>query len=211
MAIVVTNTASNPSQQTGNPLTTNEVLDLALGKQHDTSTGLRTKALAWLNETMQKLHLERDWLCLERTVGLTAADSAIPKPADYGRFRYARCGDFFIGERHRLSEEDVHLSAPIGFFEDATHIRFAHDVADTVTLGYACAIPTYGDNATTVLDAKFKNLLARSVQTAVYEYEKDQRAISSIQLDEVLLNKLKAEENRQRPTPKRSKYLRGRR
>jgi hypothetical protein len=52
--------------------------------------------------------------------------------------------------------------------------------------------------------------LARSVLSAVYEYEENNRAIPSIQLDQMLLDRLKTEENRQKPMPKRSKYLRGR-
>lgn len=203
-------------------LTTNEVLDLALGKQHDTSSGLRTKALAWLNEAMQGLYLERDWLCLHKSDDLTAADNALTKPDDYGRFRYAKStasgGEFYVDRQNKLTDLEAYQLAdpndadpvPCGFTEDATSLTFTPGVSGTVTLGYVKSVPTYADNATTILDAKFKNLLARSVMSAVYEYENDQRAIPSIQLDDTLLAKLKAEENRQTAQPKRSKYLRSR-
>lgn len=203
-------------------LTTNSVLDLALGKQHDTSSALRVKALAWLNEAMQKLYLERDWICLDRTAELTATDNAVTKPADYGRFRYAQSTtsgqEFFLDGRDRLTDREAYQfvgdgtanPVPAGFTESATAITFLPGTTGTVTLGYTCILPSYADNATTLLDAKFTNLLARSVLSAVYEYEQDHRTIPSIQLDAGLLASLKAEENRQRPIAKRSKYLRGR-
>lgn len=200
-------------------LTTNRVLDLALGKQHDTSSALRVKALAWLNEAMQKLYLERDWMCLDRTDDLTVADNAITKPDDYGRFRYVQSADaFFLDGRDRLTEREAYQytddaaanPVPVGFTESATAITFLPGATGDVTLGYTCILPNYADNATTLLDAKFTNLLARSVLSAVYEYEQDQRTIPSIQLDASLLSALKAEENRQRPIAKKSKYLRGR-
>ena len=200
-------------------LTTNSVLDLALGKQHDTSTALRLKALAWLNEAMQKLYLERDWICLDRTAYRTVAANAITKPPDYGRFRYVQsAAAFFLDGRDRLTEREAYQftdnaaanPVPVGFTESATAITFLPGATVDVTLGYTCILPSYADNATTILDAKFANLLARSVLSAVYEYEQDQRTIPSIQLDASLLSALKAEENRQRPIAKRSKYLRGR-
>lgn len=203
-------------------LTTNSVLDLALGKQHDTSSALRVKALAWLNEAMQKLYLERDWICLDRTAELTATDNAVTKPADYGRFRYAQSTtsgqEFFLDGRDRLTDREAYQfvgdgtanPVPSGFIEGATDITFLPGTTGTVTLGYTCILPSYADSATTLLDAKFTNLLARSVLSAVYEYEQDQRTIPSIQLDAGLLAAIKTEENRQRPIAKRSKYLRGR-
>ena len=203
-------------------LTTGNVLDLALGKQHDTSGAIRVKALAWLNEAMQKLQLERDWLCLDRTAELTATDSAVTKPADYGRFRYAQSTtsgqEFFLDGRDRLTDREAYQfvgegtanPVPAGFIEGATDITFLPGTTGTVTLGYTCILPSYADSATTLLDTKFTNLLARSVLSAVYEYEQDQRTIPSIQLDAGLLASLKTEENRQRPIVKRTKYLRGR-
>lgn len=200
-------------------LTTNSVLDLALGKQHDTSSALLVKALAWLNEAMQKLYLERDWICLDRTAELTATDNAVTKPADYGRFRYAQSTDaFFLDGRDRLTEREAYQytddaaanPVPVGFTESATAITFLPGATGVVTIGYTCVLPTYADSSTTLLDAKFTNLLARSVLSAVYEYDQDQRTLPSIQLDAGLLAALKAEENRQRPIAKRSKYLRGR-
>lgn len=203
-------------------LTTNEVLDLALGKQHDTSSGLRTRARAWLNEAMQMLYIERDWLCLHASADLTAASNALTKPDDYGRFRYAKAAtsgrEFFADHHHRLTELEAYQltddsdadPVPSGFYEEATKVYFVPGVSGSVTLGYVKVVPAYADNVITVLDAKFKNLLARAVVSAVYEYENDQRAIPSIQLDDALLSKLKAEENRQLAKPKRSKYLRGR-
>lgn len=203
-------------------LTTNEVLDLALGKQHDTSSGLRVKALAWLNEAMQRLYLERDWLCLLTSDILTAASNALTKPDDYGRFRYAKStesgGEFYVDNQNRLTELEAYQLAddsdadpvPCGFTEDATSLTFVPGLTGDATLGYVKVVPAYTDNATTILDAKFKNVLSRAVQSAVYEYENDQRAIPSVQLDDAELSQLKAEENRQTAKPKRTKYLRGR-
>lgn len=203
-------------------MNTGNVLDLALGKQHDTSSAIRVKALAWLNEAIQKLQLERDWLCLDRTADLTATDNAVTKPSDYGRFRYAQSTtsgqEFFLDGRDRLTDREAYQfvgdgtanPVPYGFTEGATDITFLPGTTGTVTLGYTCILPSYADSATTLLDAKFANLLARSVLSAVYEYDQDQRTIPSIQLDAGLLASLKTEENRQRPIVKRTKYLRGR-
>lgn len=203
-------------------LHTTILLDLALGKQHDTSNALWVKALDWLNEAMQKLYLERDWMCLDRTYDLTVANNAITKPDDYGRFRYAQSTtsgqEFFLDGRDRLTEREAYQytddaaanPVPVGFTESATAITFLPGATGDVTLGYTCILPSYAYDSMTLLDVKFTNLLARSVLSAIYEYEQDQRTIPSIQLDASLLSALKAEENRQRPIAKKSKYLRGR-
>jgi len=202
-------------------LTTDGVLDLALGKQHDTSSALRVKALAWLNEALQHLYLERDWLCLYATATLTASNGTITKPADYGRFRYAQStasgGEFYCDNRNRLTDLEAYLLAdpndaapvPSGFSEDATSIYFVPGVTGDVVLGYVKTVPTYADNETTIFEEKFKNVLSRAIQAQVYEYENDPRAMASLQLDGVLLSQIKTEENRQKPITKRTKYLRG--
>jgi hypothetical protein len=216
MPIIIDNGEAPESGFTVNPLTTNSVLTLALGKQHDTGSVLRNKALAWLNEAMQMLYLERDWLCLIRTVSLTAVDNNILLPSNYGSFIYAKGGDFIILPKHRLTDEEVNEYAsvegviPNGFEETSENINFYPGAEGLISLKYVTRIPDYADNAETVFDVKFKNLLARSVLSAVYEYEENNRAIPSIQLDQMLLDRLKTEENRQKPMPKRSKYLRGR-
>lgn len=201
-------------------LTTNAVLDLALGKQHDNSSGLREKALAWLNEAICHLACERDWEFMKCAPSLTINSNVILKPADYLRFRYVKNEDtsnlFFFEERHRLTDEEVfentdsNGTTPVGFSETSVNIKFHPGATGTVELGYVKKIPTYADNVTTIIDDKFKNLLARSVLSAVYEYEENNRAIPSISLDAVELQRLKTEENRMKAKPKRSKYLRGR-
>lgn len=213
---IIIDTGDSVDIATVNPLTTNAVLDLALGKQHDTGSKLRIKALAWLNEAMQLLYLERDWLCLIRTIIVPVSDNMILKPVNYGRFIYAKTGDFILLGKHRLTDEEVSDYAsvegviPNGFEETDENITFYPGAEGSISLKYVRRIPDYADNEETVLDVKFKNVLARAILSAVYEYEQDNRAIPSIQLDQVELDRLKIEENRQKPMPKCSKYLRGR-
>lgn len=200
-------------------LTTNAVLDLALSKQHDTSAALREKALAWLNEAICQLAQERDWTCMQATASLTIASNTILKPADYLRLRYVKNSDtanlFFFAERHRLTDEEAFEqgsdgTTPAGFTETAANIIFHPGATGTIELGYIRTIPNYADNVTTILDGKFKNLLARSVLSMIYEYEENSRALPSLQFDMVELTRLKIEENHSHPVTKRSKYLRGR-
>lgn len=216
MSIVVISTGSGA---TNAPLTTNEILDLALGKQHDTSSVMRAKAMGWLNSAIAMLLVEREWKFTETAVDLAIADNAILKPADYSTLRHIKNTDtsnlFFFADRHRLTEEEAFDltsddTTPAGFTETATNIIFHPGATGTVNLGYIKAVPTYADNETTIIPAKFKNLLARAVLSMVYEYEENSRALPSMQLDMVELSRLKKEENVEKPRPKRSKYLRGR-
>ena len=203
-------------------LRTDAVLDLAIGKQFDSSTTMRVKALAWLNEAMQRLYLERDWLCLQASTPLAASSNALTKPSGYGRFRYLKSttsgSEFLLLPKHRLTEEEKFDYTdpnavdpiPLGFYEGAQSISLLPGYTGTVELGYVKSVPVYTDNVVTLWDDKFLLVLSRSVQSCVYEYESDQAGVISLQLDQVELKRLKAEENRQKPIPQRTKYLRGR-
>ena len=78
-----------------------------------------------------------------------------------------------------------------------------------VTLKYIRTVPEYEDNATTIRPSKFKSLLVRAVRSVIYEYEADERGMISLQLDGAEMSRLKREENRQKPIPKRDKYMKG--
>jgi len=219
MAIVIDATAAVDSVTIHNPLSVSSVLDLALGKQHDTGSRLRAKAVGWLNEAMQRMYLERDWMCLKRSATLEVIDNAILKPDGFGRLLSIQGEGFLLTDKNRLTEEEIYRFTetnvtdpiPVGFDDNNENLVFYPGAGPTVSLRYIRRIPTYADNEETILDAKFKNLLARAVLSMVYEYEENGRTLPSLQFDEVEMARLKFEENRQQAIPQRSSrgYLRG--
>lgn len=204
-------------------INTGTVLTAVQTRIHDNSTALRAKMLEWLNQTIATMAAERDWEFMKKTAARVVTANAILKPDDYARFRYAQTLatglEFHLKEANRLTDEEAFEMtdpnavdpAAQGFTESSTSIIFyPGTTADTVTLGYVCTVPEYADNAETILPDKFGNLLKRSVLSAYYEYDVDERAIPSMSLDQQELDRLKSEENRRKPIPKRSArgYLR---
>lgn len=189
------------------------ILDTALGRQHDTSSDLRTKALGWLNESIQLLYLERDWNFLKKKADLTITSNKGTLPTDYGRFLFCQATNWYLKRAHQLTEEEIYnlddtMDNPYGWSADSDTIYF-HPKADdeTASLTYSRTIPTYTATADTIIPEAFLPLLSRSVINAVYEYEIDQRAMITIALEQVILTKLKIDDNRTRPIPKSGKYL----
>lgn len=189
------------------------ILDTALARQHDTSSELRTRALGWLNEAIQLLYVERDWRFLKKTDDLIIASNEGTLPVDFGRFLFCEATNWYLKKGHQLTEEEIfnlddELDNPYGWSVDSDTIYF-HPQADdeTASLTYSRTIPTYTATQDTIIPEMFLPLLSRSVVNAVYEYEIDQRGMITIAFEQVILTKLKIEDNRNKPIPKSGKYL----
>lgn len=193
-------------------LTTDSILSGVLSRIRDNSTQMRTKLMGWMNELLQTLALNLDWKFLESTATLTVSENKVALPDTYGRFRFVSGENFFLAPGHRLPEErayythrrgDYTLSgtATVGFTDDATHLYFHPQASGVVTLGFYRTIPEYEDGDTTILPDKFKPLIVRSLLSAYYEYDVDERALPSLALDKEALAALTKDEYRQRAIP----------
>ena len=93
-------------------LTSKEVLDAALSTGHDTTPTMRSKALVWLNEAIQKLAVERDWAFMSTSADLTPTSNAITLPDAFNRFVSAQGStsgyEFFLTEKNRLTDEEAY-------------------------------------------------------------------------------------------------------
>lgn len=196
-------------------LNTGDILDNALSKQHDDSTELRTKALTWLNESMQRLSLVRDWEFLKDTDTLTIASSSATLPSDFTAVEFISGDDWYLKKINQYTLEEAEYNTdgdtvPSGFTISSDVITFLPQATGSATLTYIKEVPNYADSTDTMIPNMFGPLLQRAVLNAVYEYESDQRTIPSIQFEQALLNDLEVKDNKLKPKPKRTKYLRGR-
>ncbi len=197
-------------------LNTGDILDGALGRQHDGSDELRSKALGWLNDAIQLLAVERRWSFLQKSASLTVSGGAATLPTDFDELVFLRTDAWYLLPRHQLVPEEVETNLtgdtlPVGFTLASGTITFYPTAPDgTASLTYLATVPNYADSTETILPEMFGPLLSRAVLNAVYEYEADARAIPSIQINQAQLDKLKAKDQKARPIPQRSGYLRGR-
>lgn len=203
-------------------LSTDDILTAAIGRQHDTSTALRAKAVYWLNEAIQLLVHERRWSWLEKTATISIASDTATLPDDFDRFVFVKTDDWYLERHKQLSKGDAELDTdtdlivtddpiPYGFVISSTAITFHAGCSDDTggSLTYIQTVPDYTDSTDdTILPDMCKPLLVRSLVSALYEYDKDPRGIPSIQLDAMLLSKLKKRDNAERPLPRYGKYLR---
>lgn len=202
---------------------TKALLDNVQSQIQDQSAELRARMLIWLNKIFQRLALERDWLCLQKSATLAVTSGTILLPSDYGRLVNVQAlspdeeGGFFLEGRHRLSDEEAYLlgtdstaTAPTGFVETATNITFKPGLsASSVALKYVQALNNYTDGtADTVWPIEFGNAVERKLLTLYYEYDLDERNGGSSKLDQDELRALKKWENRQIPLPRNSAYMR---
>jgi hypothetical protein len=210
-----------------------QIIDSAMTHTQDNSVTLRVRMLSWLNTAFQQAFLERDWLALELSeTSITITDNTITKTAaTYGKFRFAQQfssdtqSGFVLQKNDRLSvqerfdlEEDTTSTddrKAIGFFEDSTKIYFRYGALGILNeLAYYRLVPIVADNTDdTVWPEYFLPLFERTLLSAYYEFDVDDRLIVSVQLDAEEVSRIKKWENTQNPTPRNSTqgYLRDKR
>lgn len=187
-------------------MTTTFLLDNTVTAIQDTSATLRARLLNWLNDAIQSIALERDWLCLRQTVACPVSGKSITKPSDYGRMVEMR-GDgtqWVLTDQHHLSDTSYYgmqnsngvWNSPIGWVEDATTITLLNVPGTaTIYLTYIPELGTYAEGATIPFPIRFSNWFQRAVLTAYYEYDMDERYAFSAQQTGEELKKLKHNEN----------------
>src|SRR6185369_17990768 len=86
--------------------TTDGILDAVMLELTD--QGLRTKALAWLNQTIRDiLNQPREWKFLETVVPLVITDSQCALPSGAQEIVYIKVGDTFYGPDNQISDEEA--------------------------------------------------------------------------------------------------------
>lgn len=192
-------------------LTTSGILDDVLSIIQDNSTTMRSKMLQWLNISMQKLAIYRDWLCLQKTADIVASNGAITLPADFAKFVNAKqSSNWFCDANGRITDREAAYfttdgaTVPAGFTQDSTKIYFwpASSASGTITLKYVQTVPTYTDTTSATLwPEQFRAVLQQDTLSAYYAYDMDERAPLSLQLTEACLKEVVRWENRQIAVP----------
>jgi len=220
-----------------NYLTGKSIIDDTLTIIKNNSTSVRGKMLTWSNITAQKLATERAWQFLNNgTATLTPTSNVITLPVDYGQLINIRSGaDFFLTQADKMSEEDAWRLdnaepgslVPRGYTESVVDTI----VSDVITVRRN-TIKLYGGDVTTSVVVKYiiepqaildtvgltcwpvqcRSLFMRSLLDFFYEYDMDERAALSYQLNAAELYTVKKWDNTQKPKPEPSRhgYIRGR-
>jgi hypothetical protein len=189
-------------------LTVTAVLDDALMNIQDNSPTMRTRFLNWLNNAVQDLALERDWVCLRVSIDLPVVNNSITKPDDFGRVveiknTSADPVSWCATAQHKLSDVNSAIQRNRNMFgnsitwtEDPTKITFSGSPpASTVTLVYIPEITNYVEIQSLPFPQSFGNYFNRSLLSTYYEFDMDERAGSSYAALEKNLKALKHAEN----------------
>ena len=201
-------------------LTTDEILDAVTKRIHDNTPEMRSRMITWLNDIIQETWLARDWKFLKTTSNGTAiASDKLALPTGYGRLLSVSVAkQWFIDQRNQFTDEEAFTydvssadgGYPVGWTEDGSFIYFEPNATGTPTLIYIPIIDTYDDNETTVFPSRFRALFVRTLSSAYYEFEADERGMVSLQLDQQELDKLHKWENKNDPQTQNTRYLRDR-
>lgn len=213
-------------------LTGKGIIDDVMTIIKNNSTPVRGKMLSWLNITAQKLAVERAWQFLNNgTATLTPADNVLTLPADFGQLKSLQGGDdFFLTSVNKLSDEEAwrqNANETIrGYTESLVDITDGGVTTRTplvtltgtnytgdVIVKYTIEPPVFCDTTVaTVWPTQCRALFMRSLLDFFYEYDMDERAVASYQINAGELSALKTWDNRQKPKPQPSRhgYTRGR-
>ena len=191
-------------------ITTAQILDLALSKVTDNSAGARAKMLVWLNAGMQQIAMLRDWSFLKKDATLTLTNGYSVWPADFQTAISYTIGTDCVYANARMTPKDkasARYGNTYGYRIDEDLAGFTlYPAPDSCVLGYKIVVPTYADDSTaTVFPVEMLNLFARAVVTDFYEYDTDERAVSSVQLYQMELKAAKKWDNQQSALPARNR------
>ena len=198
-------------------LKVNDILDDVTSVVQDDSQEFRSKILKWLNISIQQLAAERDWIVLQKTAdSISVSDNKASLPDDCAAVLTIAGDNFFLTrQKHHLTDEEansigeINDNFPAGFVVTPDSIVFVPGATGSVDIKYLIDVPFYSEGQTTVFPARFRPILMRSCLDFCYEYDMDERTALSQGLDRAEMYRLKSWDNRLKPKPKRSKYLRG--
>lgn len=185
---------------------TKAIMDSALTRIQDNSTGMRTRLLSWLNDAMRSIaNYPREWEFLKVSATLAVTANKATLPADFGRVRSIEAGVYRLADP--LSDDDVFNEA-IGFTVDATEITLSGlpDATSIVLKYLATMTADYADGtANTIFPLEYQDYFIRYLTSSAYEYDKDNDIIPSMLIQKEELKQLKALDNLRKPRPERSR------
>jgi len=193
------------------------VLNAVQARVHDNSTQTRGRMLSWFMDIVELLAIERSWYCLIKSTPVATTDGVLATINNYEQIlSITDDSTYFLDTGDRLTLEEAFKvnakggSTPVGFTELDGVITLAPVPGDgQVSVTYKRGQQVYlDDDIDTIWPSNFKPLFVRTILTAFYEFDTDQRLIGSVALDSTIINILKRWDNQFQPMPKMSKYLR---
>jgi hypothetical protein len=207
------------------------IIDDAMSIIRNNSTSVRLKMLRWTNIVAQKLAVVRPWTFLGNgTAIITPVSNVLSLPADYGEIVTLQAsGVFTLDCRHRLTPGEAQradnaatgLSRPYGFTESIVSATDGQGVitrtpkitlhgygfTDPVTVNYTIEPGAIADSAIlTCWPTKCRPIFQRALIDGFYEYDMDERAALSYQLNAAELSELKKWDNSQKPRTQNSRH-----
>lgn len=208
-------------------LTGKGMIDDALSIIRNNSTSVRGKMLVWLNITAQKLAVVRPWQFLSNgQTSIVPVNNVLTMPADFGAIQSLRGGTAFLldcrhlltpGEAWQLDKTASGFSNPRGYTEGiietvpgtkrATITLHGAGFSNAVTVNYTIEPPTITDSTTaTSWPVQCRALFQRCLLDAFYEYDMDERAALSYQLNAAELSELKKWDNSKKPRTQQNRH-----
>jgi hypothetical protein len=186
-----------------------QILDRIMERIHDNSTVMRSRILGYLNFVLESLVVERDWLCLQVDYDTTEVDGVVAHPADYSKCLIIAGEDFTYTTANRIFNPNGNDLSLVGWADYDNYIKVFTTVSTEISLRYVKAVETVIDDTTTLpFPKEFMPYLIRATLSSYYEYDDDQRFMSSAIMASGLLKTLKIWDNNQQAMPSTSKYLR---
>ena len=168
----------------------------------DNSPALRAKMMTWLNNIMIRLGNEFPWRCLLETATIAVASNAITLPTNFLEVDSITAGSIYFTNEDEVTLSNAFLWAaggtvPIGYTIINGVLTFVPGTAAaSVLLNYLQEPPSYTDSSSpTIYTDKFLPLIERTLLSAYYEFDADERAnIFTVPFDPNLLMALKVTE-----------------
>ena len=179
--------------------TTKSILD-AVMMEAPVSTGLRIKALAWLNQAIQDvLNQPRTWACFELPADVAITLNVAIMPSGASELVHIQLADVFYYPKDMLTDQQA-VEGKSGFIlTPGGTITFYPSTAETTCkIKYEVGVTTdYADNSSnTIFPWWFKNCLIAGTLMRCMENDKDGRFSSKTQMFQYQLSLCKAQDNK---------------
>jgi len=185
-------------------LNTQSILDAVMLELVDNSATMRTKALAWLNQTIRDtLNQPRAWKFLEATVTLDITDNQITLPAGASEIVYLLIGNAMLTPANQLSDVDAQRGE-VGYTRSADGaVTIYPGATGECVLKYEAGLNTkYTDSEdATIFPLEFENVFISGTLMRCFKTEKDGRFPAEVELYRYQLELVKAWDNRLKPQP----------
>jgi hypothetical protein len=190
------------------------LLDDLMFSLEDKSPERRRQCLSWLNATLQSILNEpRDWQFLHRSTTLTITSNTVTLPDTFQSLETVKVdGVFCLTPANALTRKeswmmaDIPATYPVGYEISGSTLTFIPGTTETsCILEYQTGWPTtdYNDaNTDTIIPQYFTNLVQRAILSNIYEFDREDFAAGSLQLDAIEMKKMKAWDNRLTPQSK---------